>query len=326
MTLSFGKYVLLLLTLGIPGGCSTPLPPGVPTNPLAHSYVHDGTSIHYKDVGAGRAVVFIHGFGASLEVWRQMEDALKDEYRLVLFDLKGHGYSARPHDDRYSLKDHAAVVLGLLEHLKLDNVVLVGHSYGCAVALMASLQAQESFSGKVSGLVLIAGSIDPENLPFYLRLLRLPVIGWVTANLTPVDIGTRRILKRAYHDDERVTESLIERYAKYQRIAGSAHALLTTARQMVPPDFSALRQELQSLKLPVLKIIGKYDEIISPDSGKALCRILPNCRAVIIDDVGHVPHDEKPGETIPLVRDFIAKVDSQRGRLHESCTRSNGRC
>ena len=285
----------------------------IPSEAIANSYVHDGVRIHFRDQGAGNAIVFIHGFGASLDTWRYLEDGLKNDYRIVSLDLKGHGYSERPLDDRYSLQDHAAVVLGLMDHLKLKNAVFVGNSLGCAIALMAALKAQQS-SRAVAAIVLIAGSLDGDNLPFYLRILRLPVIGSVAAKLTPATFGTRLILKRAYYDDAKVTDSLVELYAKYQRIPGTEHALMTTARQMIPTDISALREALKKLEVPTLNIIGKHDQIISRESAESVCQILPRCKDVTIDEAGHVPHEEKPEAVISLLKDFLPGVFGDRGQ------------
>ena len=286
----------------------------IPTEAIANSYVHDGVRIHFRDRGAGNPIVFIHGFGASLDTWRYLEDGLKSNHRILSLDLKGHGYSERPLDDRYSLQDHAAVVLGLVDHLKLENAVLVGNSLGCAIALMAALNAQQKSSTTVAAMVLIAGSLDGDNLPFYLRVLRLPMIASIAAKLTPASFGTRLILKRAYYDDEKVTDSLVELYAKYQRIPGTEHALITTARQMIPADISGLRDALKKLEIPTLNIIGKHDQIISRESAEGVCQILPICRAVIVDKVGHVPHEEKPEEVISLLKDFLSKVSSHGDR------------
>lgn len=285
---------------------------GFPPQAFDSSYFHDGVRIHFRDVGVGSTLVFIHGFGASLDTWRHLEDALKQHYRLILLDLKGHGYSDRSQDDRYSLQDHAEVVIGLMEHLDVTNAIVIGNSFGSAVALMVALKDQQKGSETVSGLILIAGTVDPESLPFYLRLLRLPVIGWLTVKLTPVSFGTRLILHRAYYDDGKVTDSLVETYAKYQRIAGTDHSLLTTARQMVPTDVSDLTAKLGGLDVPVLQIIGRHDQIISRESAEGACQILPRCRAVIIDEAGHVPHEEKPDEVVPVLKGFISKLTRPR--------------
>jgi pimeloyl-ACP methyl ester carboxylesterase len=159
-------------------------------------------------------------------------------------------------------------------------------------------------------MVLIAASLDGDNLPFYLRVLRVPVFGSVAAKLTPATFGTRLILKRAYYDDEKVTDSLIELYAKYVRIPGTEHALITTARQMIPEDISGLREALKKMEVPTLNIIGKHDQIISRESAEGVCHILPRCKDVTIEDAGHVPHEEKPQEVISLLKNFVSKIFS----------------
>ena len=294
--------------------CSPVFSAEIPAEAIASSYFHEGVRIHFRDRGAGKPIVLIHGFGASLDTWRYLEEGLENHYRIISLDLKGHGYSERPLDDRYSLQDHAAVVLGLMDHLKLDNAVLVGNSLGCAIALMAALNAQQESSATVAAMVLIAGSLDGDNLPFYLRLLRIPMIASIAAKLTPATFGTRLILKRAYYDDAKVTDSLVELYAKYQRIPGTEHALITTARQMIPADISGLREALKKLQIPTLNIIGKHDQIISQESAEDVCRVLPRCNAVIVDEVGHVPHEEKPDKVLPLLNDFLAEVFGHRNQ------------
>jgi len=307
MKMLCGRYVAFVV-MSFLLSSSSAFSTEIPAEAVASSYVHDGVRIHFRDRGAGKPIVFIHGFGASLDTWRSLEDGLKNDYRIISLDLKGHGYSERPLDDRYSLQDHAAVVLGLMDHLKLENAVLVGNSLGCAIALMAALKAPRESSAKVAAMVLIAGSLDGDNLPFYLRLLRLPMIASVAVKLTPATFGTRLILRRAYYDDDKVTDSLVELYAKYQRIPGTEHALITTARQMIPPDSSGLREALKKLEVPTLNIIGKHDQIISRESAETVCQILPRCRAVIVEEVGHVPHEEKPEKVLSLLNDFLPEV------------------
>jgi pimeloyl-ACP methyl ester carboxylesterase len=313
MKMLCGRYVAFVV-MSFLLSSSSAFSTEIPAEAVASSYVHDGVRIHFRDRGAGKPIVFIHGFGASLDTWRSLEDGLKNDYRIISLDLKGHGYSERPLDDRYSLQDHAAVVLGLMDHLKLENAVLVGNSLGCAIALIAALKAPRESSAKVAAMVLIAGSLDGDNLPFYLRLLRLPMIASVAVKLTPATFGTRLILRRAYYDDDKVTDSLVELYAKYQRIPGTEHALITTARQMIPPDSSGLREALKKLEVPTLNIIGKHDQIISRESSEGMCQILPRCKDVTIDEAGHVPHEEKPEEVISLLNDFLAKVSSHEDR------------
>jgi len=298
-------YLFVLATLA---GCSASLEKKADSRDAANTYYHEGVGIHFTEVGRGRPVVFIHGFGASMDTWRFLADGLKEEYRLVFLDLKGHGYSDRPHDSRYSLQDHAEIVLGLMEHLRLSNVVLVGHSLGSAIALLVALKAQKISPKKVSGIVLLAGSVDPEKLPLFLRLLRFPIFGWLVMKLTTASFRTRLALKRSFYKQEQVTDSLVELYAKYQRIPGTDYTLLKTAEDFVPADSSQLRNDLQKLQIPVLNIAGAHDEIIPKATAEEVCRLLPRCRLAVVEGVGHVPHEESPEKVIPLLRNFLRSL------------------
>jgi len=271
-------------------------------------YNHEGVKIRFKEMGQGRPVVFIHGFGASLDTWRYITDSLKVDHRLVLLDLKGHGFSDRPPDEKYSLKEHADIVLGLIHHLGLKDVVLVGHSLGSIVAVVAALQASESRDLNITGLVVIDGALNPEYVPVFLHLLRVPVLGWLSVKLTTAPFRTRLMLRRAFYDDSKITDDLVELYAKYQRIPGTEHAMIATARQMVPENFTLLKEKLAALTIPVLNIWGEQDVIVKRPGAESVCKILPRCRLVAVADSGHIPQEEAPAKVIPLFREFLDQL------------------
>ena len=274
-------------------------------------YDHEGVKIRFKEIGRGRAVVFIHGFGASLDSWRYITDSLKGDHRLVLLDLKGHGFSDRPPDEKYSLQDHADIVLGLVRHLGLKDVVLVGHSLGSIVATIAALQASQSPDLNIRGLVIIDGALEPEYVPVFLNLLRVPVLGWLSVKLTTAEFRTRLMLRRAFYDDSKVTDDLVELYAKYQRIPGTEHAMIATARQMVPENFPLLEEKLAALTIPVVNIWGEQDVIVKRPGAESVCKILPQCRLVVIANSGHVPQEEVPAKVIPVLREFLDRLSSE---------------
>ncbi|MBI4529143.1 MAG: alpha/beta hydrolase [Deltaproteobacteria bacterium] len=300
-------YLLSMLLIVVPAGCNLSLNENISPAEGAF-YSHDGVRIYFNDIGKGRPLVFIHGFGASQDSWRYLVKAFKEDYRLVLLDLKGHGYSDRPYDYRYSIQDHADIVSGLISHLKLSNVILVGHSFGSAVALFAALRSRSSSPPLVSGLVLIAGSVDPHSLPLFLRLLRIPGIGWLSMNLTSASFRTRIALTRAYYDDSKVTDSVIEMYARYLRIPGTDHAMLETAKQFVPPNLSQLKAELKKLEIPILHVYGDRDIVILRKPAEEVCGLLSRCSFVTLKDVGHVPQEERPELVIPLLRERLGRI------------------
>lgn len=296
--------IISILVIAL-AGCSSSFEKQEYIPRITEAFIYDGVSIHYKDMGAGRPIVFLHGYGASLDTWRLMEDALRTKYRLVLVDLKGHGYSARPHDSKYSIEDHGEIVIGLINHLALENVVLVGHSFGAGIAFVAALEANKTSPEIVSSLVLIGTTFDVGDLPFALRLLGTPVIGWLAMKLTSASFRTRVTLKQAYYDDEKVTPPLIEMYARYQNIPGTDYALLKTAAQFFTTNFLEVKKELNDFHIPVLNIFGEHDEIINRSSAEEVCRLLVTCKFVTIEDVGHIPQEEAPGKLLALLRHYL---------------------
>ena len=197
--------------------------------------------------------------------------------------------------------------MGLIRHLELDRVILVGHSYGSVVALAVALETRNHMQELVSGLALISGSVDVDNLPFFLRLLRTPVIGWLTLKLTSASFRTRLMLKHAYYDDSKVTDSLVELYAKYQSIPGTNYALIKTAEQLIPVDTSDVKKELAQLEIPVMNVWGQHDKIIPRAGAESVCKILPRCELITVEAMGHLPQEESPEKVIGLLRDFLRR-------------------
>ncbi len=240
-----------------------------------------------------------------MDTWRFLVESPCNEFRVVLLDLKGHGYSGRPHDSRYSLQDHADVVMGIIEHLELTNVVLVGHSLGSGVALLAALKDHNRPCHLVSGLVLIGGAAYPVHLRLLIRWLSMPVIGWLAMKLTSASFRTRLGLRGAFYNNAAVTDSLVELYAKYQRMPGTDYALLKTAERFIPPDIDSVRQEYRKLQIPVVNVLGEYDRIISRSTAEGLCKLLPRCGLVMVEGVGHIPQEERRDEIVHLIKTFM---------------------
>jgi pimeloyl-ACP methyl ester carboxylesterase len=229
-------HCLLSILLAVTSiGCSTSLQHYTPAVPSAY-YLHDGVKIHFKQVGTGRPVIFLHGFGTSLDTWRFVVETFQDDYRLVLLDLKGHGLSDRPRDEMYAAQDQARVVRGLIDYLGLENVVIVGHSFGSVVGLAAALDAQrDGSSGVIAALFLIAGSVDAENVPFVLACCTLfwHSSAWANICLFSDPLMLKHATKIAGY---RILSSIVYPLSIHP---GTDYALIKTAEQLVPVDISA---------------------------------------------------------------------------------------
>jgi pimeloyl-ACP methyl ester carboxylesterase len=97
----------------------------------------DDVRLYFEDSGGdGMPILLSHGFGASTGMWRGQVEAFRDRYRLIPWDMRGHGATECPEDVSYFSHGHtAADMLALLDHLDLDKAVIAGHSLGGFMAL-----------------------------------------------------------------------------------------------------------------------------------------------------------------------------------------------
>src|SRR4051794_24693572 len=103
----------------------------------------NGLKVHYQQVGEGPDVVLVHGITGNLAVWHlHLVPALADRYRLLTYDLRGHGLSSTP-PTGYGPDDMAEDLRLLLDALEIERPVAVGHSYGADVALYLAAREPE---------------------------------------------------------------------------------------------------------------------------------------------------------------------------------------
>jgi pimeloyl-ACP methyl ester carboxylesterase len=256
--------------------------------------------------GAGDPVLCIHGYGASLYSWRNFVDPLSLHYKLILIDLKGCGDSPKPPDSHYSTKDHADLIYKFILDQDLRNLTLIGNSFGGALSLLVSIMLLDNQPGRLRSLVLIDAGAYKKYIPFYLKLVSVPIIGAAAIYLTPAKWLAKGVLDLAYYDSGKITEEQVAAYAAPIASPGGKHALLETGKQIIPPNIDELVARYKDITVPTLIIWGAKDKIIDPIVGNLLDQAIPNSTLKVIDQCGHVPQEERPEATIPLVLDFLA--------------------
>jgi len=261
--------------------------------------------LHYKIYGTGNPVLCLHGFGASLYSWRNFVTPLSQDYQLILIDLKGAGNSPKPPDSHYSIQDHADLIYKFILDRDLKQLTLVGNSFGGALALLLSIMLLEKEPGRLRALIVIDPGAYKQYIPGYVKILGIPLLGAAAVYLIPARCMAKSILKLAYYDPKKITEEQIAAYAAPLASPGGKHALLETGKQIIPPNIDQLTAKYKDISVPTLIIWGRQDKIISPDAGVLLDQAIPNSTLSWIDECGHVPQEEKPEATIPLVLDFL---------------------
>lgn len=261
--------------------------------------------------GLGNPLLCIHGFGASLYSWREFVkpgSPLTANYQVITIDLKGFGKSPRVYGNDYSTQAHADLIYEFIQEHDLKNLTLIGNSFGGALSLLVTLMLTDHDPARLKSLILIDAGSYVDLLPTYLKILSWPVIGALAAYLAPSKLAALGVLRKSVYDKKKITREQIASYAAPLSLPGARHALLQTGAQIIPPDFPQLAARYKDIKVPTLIIWGGQDNVISGEAGRRLNRDIPNSELFVIDKCGHIPQEEKPEETIPLVLDFLQSL------------------
>jgi pimeloyl-ACP methyl ester carboxylesterase len=260
----------------------------------------DGVHLHYRVVGSGPAVVLIHGYGASIDLWRPVQDVLAAHHRVIAVDLKGFGWSSRPAGD-YSPEAEATLVWHLLDQLGVDHTAVVGHSWGSSVALAMTL-AQPS---RVQRIALYSAYVFDEQIPSFFRWSRLDGVGEILFALNYRQNVEERI-GLAYHDPRYINQARVEHVIRELARPGTTAAALAAARGQ---KFAAMTAHYASIAQPVLLLWGDDDLITPLHFGQRLSLLLPDATLRIYPGCGHIPMIEAATAT---TRDVAAFLDAER--------------
>ncbi|WMJ07524.1 alpha/beta fold hydrolase [Nitrosomonas sp. sh817] len=298
----------LLLTVSTFGGCAV-MDKNIPGwTQYRNLDKTNALELASRSTGAGEPVLLIHGFGASSYSWRHIVEPLAQKNRVITIDLKGFGDSPKPRDDAYSVYDQARLIRNFILENDLQNLHIIGHSYGGGVALAASIYLSASNPGLQKGLVLIDSIAYPQELPGFVKILATPVLGPLLTYALPNAFQVRNLLQKVYFNDDLIPQEAIDHYAADLGKPDAKYALLTSVRQMLPIDLQQFSDNYTSLTIPTLIIWSREDEIVPLAVGKRLHENLPNSKLVIMSDVGHAVQEEKPSLLLPHLHNFLETV------------------
>jgi sigma-B regulation protein RsbQ len=247
---------------------------------------------------ASQTIVLSHGFGTDQSCWNCVVSELERDFRLVLFNHAGSGASGSAGWDarRYSrLEAFAADLVALAEELRLENAVLLGHSAGGMIGLLAAIKAPSRFSR----LVMIGasacyqdepgyeGGCSREDLVHLYRLLTSDYAEWV-----------RQFVPRVTGKSE---GDALYNYLTEMLKRLRPHDALAMATTVFESDY---REWLFLVQQPTLILQAKSDPVVPPAAAEYLRANIRNSRLVTLDATGHFPFAAVPGELAAAVREF----------------------
>ncbi|HEU0078985.1 MAG TPA: alpha/beta hydrolase [Longimicrobiaceae bacterium] len=255
-----------------------------------------------KVFGTGsQPMMFAHGFGCDQNMWRFVTPAFRDDYRVVLFDYVGAGGSDLGAYDpgRYARLDgYADDVLDICHALDLRDVVLVGHSVSCMIAVLAANREPERFDR----LVLVGpspryindppgyvGGFERADIEGLLEMMDRNYIGWANF-LAPAIVRNP--------DRPELGEELTASFCSTDPVI---------ARRFAEATFLAdNRDDLPRVRVPSLILQCSEDMIAPVEVGEYLHRELPGSTLRVMSATGHCPHMSHPEETIQAIREYLA--------------------
>ena len=269
-----------------------------------------GQDLTFTVVGQGPPLLLIHGFGANSYTWTKLLEHLAVRYTVISLDLKGHGHSPKPLNEQYSLHDQANLIMEFIHAKGLQNLTLVGHSLGGAIALLSAIKLKQQGSDAVRALVLIDTIAYRQSLPRFIKLMRVPLLGSLLVHTLPEKFQAKMILNLVYHDSERITEEAIQAYSVPLKSQAAKEALLSTARSILPPDIDEITSQYSMLDAPTLLLWGDHDKVVPYVVQERLARALTNAKLVKIFNTGHAPQEETPLAVLAEMSSFLCSVYS----------------
>ena len=245
----------------------------------------NGIEIEYQDGGTGAPVLLSHGYSATGRMWDGQRAALGDRFRIVSWDMRGHGSTESPSDPaQYSHDLTVADMRALLRHLGIERAVIGGLSLGGTMSL-AFYRAH----------------------PEMVRALVICDSGPGFKSDTARADWNRKAEERAA-DLEARGLAVLEGRSPEQRAAirlhRSAQGLAHAARGMLAQRDAGLIESLPAIKVPTLVIVGDRDTPFIAAS-EYMVKKIPGARLAVIADAGHSSNLDQPDRFNRVLREFL---------------------
>ena len=266
------------------------------------------------DYGSKPPIILIHGFGASIEHWRNNIPILGQQYPVYALDLLGFGASRKARTE-YTVDLWVEQLHDLWQIIIRQPAVLVGNSIGSLVCMSAAAKYPEMVRGLVM-LSLPDVSVRQEMLPRAVRPLVTTIENLVASPLLiksllkilrqPKVIG--RWAKVAYEDENAINEELVQILSNPAYDEDADYTLYQLFRGVRTPGFAlAAREILPQLKQPMLLIWGLKDSMVPPGLARMFLQLNPDIELIELENMGHCPHDENPKRFNQILLNWLQK-------------------
>ena len=249
----------------------------------------DECIINYNVMGKDKPLIFVHGWAASQNFWKFQIEFFKKNYKVISFDLRGHGDSCKK--VKLSVDGFVNDLEDLINILELNNFVLIGHSFGTVISILYTVRHPE----KVKGLALIGALSKMDNslkariertfLKFLIRYAQ--------------KIATNMTKKTLFHPD--TSEEIID-FVMKESSKTPIDKIIECMEVIEKTDIS---KDVHKTSAPVLLIYGAAEKTISRNIREFLRDNLNTKKMTIIPKAGHNAMLENPGKVNQEIEYFL---------------------
>lgn len=263
-----------------------------------HNITVNNISISYIDEGPihDQTIILIHGFPLNKSMWDKQIEELMHNYRVIAYDIRGHGNSDVGDDD-FSIELFVKDLLGLMDKLEIGKAIVCGFSMGGYIALNAIENHPERFNA----LVLCDTNCTADNSEG--KLKRMKTI--VSIKEYGLELYAEESIKKLF--------APISFLIQLKEITLVRDMIMKTSNQSLFKTLHALANrkatcsKLHEIKVPVHFMVGKEDEITPPEVALSMHEKIKGSTIQVIDHAGHLSNMEKPKEFNNQFIEFLMK-------------------
>lgn len=236
----------------------------------------NGVNINYLDYGSGdNTIVLLHGWGQNIQMMQPIGDRFKNDNRIIIIDLPGFGGSEEP-STVWSLYDYVEFIHELLKHLRVENPILMGHSFGGKISLLYASKYS------VKKLVVFASPFKKEIKKLSLKTKILKGLKSMPGINKFENFAKRHIGSTDYRQASELMRKIMVEHVNLD-----------------------ITNEVKKIKCPTLIVWGTQDEAVSIKDAYELEKIIPDSGVVEYEGCTHYAYLERLEQTIKVLNSFI---------------------
>lgn len=233
----------------------------------------NGIKMYYAVYGAGDPVLLLHGGLGNSDYWGAQINALAKTHKVIAIDSRGHGRSTRD-DQRYTYELMTSDVIGVLDHLKIEKVSLVGWSDGGIIGLVLAMKNPE----RLNRVFAFGANIDPAGVK--------PTVG--------EDKVFGEYIARSGED-----------YGKLSSTPKDFDAFVAAISEMWAKEPNYKPEDIAKITVPVTIADGEHDEAIVPAHTEMMAKAIPGAKLLFMPSVSHFAMWQKPDEFNAALMEFL---------------------